>query len=443
MSEYAPALAQEALAALSKRWDFTPKGPILIEIFPRHDDFAVRTVGLPGHDRRARRVLRPRGDDGFAEGAAARRVQLGRDAVARARARHHAADVESAHPAVAHRRHLGLRGEAGAARSGAARWRCRLRARSTAGEMLKLRDLNAGFQNPRTISLAYYEASLLVEHIVRRLRRTQAARAGAVVCRRHHDRGRGRKALCVEIDCDCMQTSFDAFLDERFGALRRALDAPDEFAVPTSRVEKLKALAAAHPESYRRADGARAGAAPDGSGGGDRGVRARGRAGADGDRAPRARTCRWSSWRSRRATRRKRARGARRADRAGSHRHRAPRGSSSALLDQPAKDGDRGCKVALQRVVAVDPFDAAAHSTLGRMALARGSGRRGDPRCSGWRLPPAPVDRASAHADLAEGLLLTGAARRGQARRRWRRSRSRRRYERAQDLLLKLVEGGT
>ena len=35
-----------------------------------------------------------------------------------------------------------------------------------AGEVLKLRDLNSGFQNPRTISLAYYEASLLVEHIV-------------------------------------------------------------------------------------------------------------------------------------------------------------------------------------------------------------------------------------------------------------------------------------
>ena len=48
MREYVPALAKEALASLSKRWDFMPKGPILIEMFPRHDDFAVRTVGLPG-----------------------------------------------------------------------------------------------------------------------------------------------------------------------------------------------------------------------------------------------------------------------------------------------------------------------------------------------------------------------------------------------------------
>ena len=48
MREYVPALAQEALAKLSKQWNFTPTGPILIEVFPRHDDFAVRTLGLPG-----------------------------------------------------------------------------------------------------------------------------------------------------------------------------------------------------------------------------------------------------------------------------------------------------------------------------------------------------------------------------------------------------------
>ena len=48
MKNYVPPLAQEALEALSKRWEFTPKGPILIEMFPRHDDFAVRTLGLPG-----------------------------------------------------------------------------------------------------------------------------------------------------------------------------------------------------------------------------------------------------------------------------------------------------------------------------------------------------------------------------------------------------------
>ena len=35
-------------ARWAQRYGLTPKGPILIEIFPRHDDFAVRNLGLPG-----------------------------------------------------------------------------------------------------------------------------------------------------------------------------------------------------------------------------------------------------------------------------------------------------------------------------------------------------------------------------------------------------------
>ena len=48
MQDDVMALAHKALDTLAKRYDFTPKGPILIEVFPKHDDFAVRNVGLPG-----------------------------------------------------------------------------------------------------------------------------------------------------------------------------------------------------------------------------------------------------------------------------------------------------------------------------------------------------------------------------------------------------------
>ena len=48
LREYAMPLAQQALKTLSAKYNFTPKGPILVEIFPVHDDFAVRTLGLPG-----------------------------------------------------------------------------------------------------------------------------------------------------------------------------------------------------------------------------------------------------------------------------------------------------------------------------------------------------------------------------------------------------------
>ena len=48
MREFVGPLAQQALDSTQKKYQFTPKGPILIEMFPQHDDFAVRTVGLPG-----------------------------------------------------------------------------------------------------------------------------------------------------------------------------------------------------------------------------------------------------------------------------------------------------------------------------------------------------------------------------------------------------------
>jgi hypothetical protein len=41
-------LAKAAVASLTERYRFTPDGPILVEMFPQHDDFAVRTAGLPG-----------------------------------------------------------------------------------------------------------------------------------------------------------------------------------------------------------------------------------------------------------------------------------------------------------------------------------------------------------------------------------------------------------
>ena len=98
-------LAQEALKTLSAKYQFTPKGPILIEIFPNHDDFAVRTLGLPGMIG----ALGACFGRVVTHGLAARRAppgtfSLAGDAVARAGARHHAADVESARAALADRR---------------------------------------------------------------------------------------------------------------------------------------------------------------------------------------------------------------------------------------------------------------------------------------------------------------------------------------------------
>jgi tetratricopeptide (TPR) repeat protein len=48
MLPYVEQLAREAVATFSKRYGYTLAEPVTVEIFPDHDDFAVRTAGLPG-----------------------------------------------------------------------------------------------------------------------------------------------------------------------------------------------------------------------------------------------------------------------------------------------------------------------------------------------------------------------------------------------------------
>ena len=48
LAPYAGSLLEEAAAKLTSKYKFTPKGPIIVEIFQNHEDFAVRTLGIPG-----------------------------------------------------------------------------------------------------------------------------------------------------------------------------------------------------------------------------------------------------------------------------------------------------------------------------------------------------------------------------------------------------------
>ncbi|MCI0433430.1 MAG: tetratricopeptide repeat protein, partial [Gemmatimonadetes bacterium] len=48
LAPYITALAEEAYAALSRRYGWTPDTRIRVEVYPRHADFSVRTVGLAG-----------------------------------------------------------------------------------------------------------------------------------------------------------------------------------------------------------------------------------------------------------------------------------------------------------------------------------------------------------------------------------------------------------
>jgi len=48
LGPYAASLLEEASAKLTAKYHFTPKGPITVEIFQNHEDFAVRALGIPG-----------------------------------------------------------------------------------------------------------------------------------------------------------------------------------------------------------------------------------------------------------------------------------------------------------------------------------------------------------------------------------------------------------
>jgi cellulose synthase operon protein C len=48
MLPYVELLARESVATFSKRYGYAPTEPITVEVYPNHDDFAVRTAGLPG-----------------------------------------------------------------------------------------------------------------------------------------------------------------------------------------------------------------------------------------------------------------------------------------------------------------------------------------------------------------------------------------------------------
>lgn len=48
LGPYVQELAGRAINEFSRRYGYTPRSPVGIEIYPDHDDFAVRTAGLPG-----------------------------------------------------------------------------------------------------------------------------------------------------------------------------------------------------------------------------------------------------------------------------------------------------------------------------------------------------------------------------------------------------------
>ncbi|MBW8894780.1 MAG: tetratricopeptide repeat protein [Acidobacteria bacterium] len=168
MREYAMPLAQEALKTLSAKYKFTPKGPILVEIFPKHDDFAVRTLGLPGMIGalgacfgRVVSLDSPR-VEGRAPGSFSWQATLWHEMT-------HVITLQMSNQLIPRWLTEGISEyeETQARPDWGREMEIPFALALERGKALKLADLNSGFTRPDTIALAYYEASLLVDHIVR------------------------------------------------------------------------------------------------------------------------------------------------------------------------------------------------------------------------------------------------------------------------------------
>jgi tetratricopeptide (TPR) repeat protein len=48
LKDYVRELAEAGMATYQKRYRFTPTEPVVIEVYPNHEDFVVRSVGMPG-----------------------------------------------------------------------------------------------------------------------------------------------------------------------------------------------------------------------------------------------------------------------------------------------------------------------------------------------------------------------------------------------------------
>ena len=433
LKEYAEPLAEQALKTLSARYGFTPSGPIYIEIFPDHDDFAVRNLGLPGMIG--------------ALGACFGHVVTLDSPKARSRPGEfsweatlwheltHVVTIQMSRQRIPRWLTEGISVyEEGRARPEWGRDMEVTFARAMdKGKVLKLRDLNAGFTRPDTISLAYDEASLLVDHIVS----TKGQQALNTLIRSFGDGIDSDAALkrAIAVDFDGLQATFDTYLDARFGTMRRALhdvDTPVDMSL-----DKLKAAAAAKPDSYiaQLALGEALAKGGDQAAFGPLERAATLVPTAIGDESPHAIMAALAE----KLNDRPRALKEYEALLASDHTN-VEAARKLWTLAQAAGD-ERLMTLSVTRIVSLDPFDTAAHSNWGRMAIKKRDAAVATREFRAALQTGAP-DKAAAHCDLGESYLLAGdrGAAKKEALAALEIAPS---FERAQELLLNAVGGHT
>jgi cellulose synthase operon protein C len=246
LKPYALPLGAEAMKTFKEHYGFTPTGPILVEVFAKHDDFAVRTIGLPGITG--------------ALGACFGRVVSMDSPTARqpidfswqATLWHELAHVYSIQLSKyrvprwltegisvfeEHRRNPAWGREVALHYADA--W--------GRGKTFGVKGLPDAFKNPENYTLAYFEASLVVEHLVNLhgdagLRTLLLAYADGA-----KDSDAFSKAFGESVDQ--VDASFKAFVTQQYGALAQAMKTPAGD-IDLKDIDALKKRAAAAPESF-------------------------------------------------------------------------------------------------------------------------------------------------------------------------------------------------
>ena len=377
----------------------TLSGPILVEIFPDHDDFAVRNLGLPGMIGALGacfgRVVtmdspRARAPGTFSwqatlwhEMAHVVTLQLSKQRIPR-----WLTEGISVHEEAKKRPEWGRDMEVTFARA------------MDRNKVMKLRDLNAGFTRPDTIWLAYYQASLLVDHIVA----TKGQAALNALVKSYADGIDNDAALqrALSVNIDSLQVSFDKAIEDRFGGMRRALNDPEKPAAPGS-AGIAAGRAAAKPDNFmaQLALGQALAAAGDAAAYAPLQRAAVLVPSAIGPESPHALMAQLAE----KLNDRPRAIKEHEAVLAADH---TDVDAARKLMELATAAGDeRALALALDRVVALDPFDASAHTGSGRLALKR---RDHVVAMREFRaaLQTGAADKAAAHCDLGESYLLAG-----------------------------------
>jgi tetratricopeptide (TPR) repeat protein len=400
LKTYAVPLAEKAYKTFVERYAFTPKGPILVEVFSKHDDFAVRTLGLPGLQYALGacfgRVITMDSPKAKEPGDFAWQATLWHEIA-------HVFSLQASSYRVPRWLTEGIsvfeehRFNKAWGREQALEFATALSMNRTFG----VKGLPNAFQRVQDLGIAYFEASLLTEHLVAQagdegLRRLLAAYAGGA-----KDPEAFAKAFGKTVDE--VDASFKAFVEKEYGALARAMTdprPPAERAAPLS-LEGARALVAKSPGNYRAQLSLGIALMESGDLEGAKGALEKATAlapMASGDESPRALLADIAAKAKDDAKVREHLRELLTWD----HDNFA---AAQRLAVLAREAGDTATEDFALRVVAdIYPYDVEAHTQLGRRALAKKDYAAALIELQAV-MALGPVNRAEAHADLAETYL--------------------------------------